>query len=348
MKYRYILGLLVLVTISGIFIFGGDDTPKTDAAVSALTVTVITPEEHTLQEQVQLTGVIVPRETLLVSTELPNVRVKRVLADVGDYVRKGQALALLDTDSLTNVMHQLQSDYDQAQDAYQRVAGIQETGAVSKESVVQKRAAMLSAKARLDDAALNLKRSTLTAPDVGLIIERTATIGEVVTPNTPLYRIAWRGEMELEASVPEGSLAKLAPKMPAVISVTGEAEPLQGTIRLLTPQVTNTTRTATLRISVNSTRPLTSGIFAEASITTQEKQGLTLPTTALQQDGEATYVWQLDEENKASRHPVTVVLLDESTALVNGVEQDARIIARAGAFIKEGEIVRVAESTEEK
>jgi HlyD family secretion protein len=323
-------------------LFGGADKPA-PAVVTTLSVTVVTPQQGSIAQTISATGVTIPREEIQVMTELSSVRVQGVMADVGDIVTKGQKLAVLDGESFANQLDQLRSDYERAADAFSRVDGIKDTGAVSKQLVTEKRTAMQSAKALLDDAELNLRRSTILAPDAGVIFERKATIGGLVSNSEPLFRIARRNEIEMEAKVPESTLFALKVGQPVSIALSGVNIPTQGTIRLIAPLVDNATRMAVIRIKLQSDHPIPVGLFATAKIMQSEREGLLLPKTALQQDSTGDFVWVLNPENKVERLPITVTLYGDEQVMLDSIAPDARVVARAGAFIKDGDRVNVVE-----
>ena len=340
---RIILIVIVIAAIYGGVKWLGKGESEIASSVAALSVTVVSPQQGAITQQLSVTGMTIPREEILVITELSGIRVKEVYADVGDVVKKGQKLAVLDGESLANQLAQLQSDYDRAADEFKRVDAIKTTGAVSRESVTQKRTAMQAAKARLEDAELNLKRSTIIAPEAGIVFERKAALGALINASEPLFRIAQKGLIEVEASVPEADLHTLKIGQNANITLTGVAEPISAKIRLIAPRIDSATRTANIRIHLPNDGAVPVGLFANATITTSEKQGVILPATAILQDSEGSFVWKLDEAKKAVRLPVTVTLYENDSVMLDDIPTDISVIARAGAFIKEGDAVNVVE-----
>ena len=323
--------------------FGEESRPSLNAA-TAISVTVVKPKRGSIAETIFATGVTIPREEIHVMTELSGVLVRDVLADVGDNVKKGQKLALLDCESFINQLSQLRSDYERARDAFIRVDEIKDTGAVSKQLVMEKFTEMQVAQAKLHNAELNVKRSVIFAPESGVIFERKAIIGRLVTGNEPLFRIARRYEIEIEAMVPETVLSSLRPIQPVYVTLTGENTPTAGTIRLITPRVDNATRMAAIRIRLQRRNPVPVGLFATVRIMQSEREGMLLPKTALQQDSIGDFVWGLSVENKAERLPIKLTLLDDEQVMVDAIPPDVRVVARAGAFIKEGDRVHVVEN----
>jgi HlyD family secretion protein len=340
---RIIIIVIVIAAAYGGIKWLGKSMHETPANVAALSVTVVSPQEGSIAQHLSVTGMTIPREEIVVITELSGLRVKEVVADVGDSVKKGQRLAVLDGESLSNQLAQLQSDYDRAADEFRRVNAIKNTGAVSRESVTQKRTAMQSAKAKLEDARLNLKRSTISASEAGVVFERKATLGALVNANEPLFRIAQKGFIEVEASVPESDLHHLKIGQRVDIDLAGVSAPIPGKIRLISPRVDSATRTANIRVSMPKESTVPVGLFANATITTSERKGIILPATSIQQDSNGSFVWKLDEDKKAVRLPVTVMLRDSDSVMAKDIPTDIVVIARAGAFIKEGDAVTVVE-----
>lgn len=321
-----------------------DEREPSPKAVAALSVTVVRPRQGSIAETISATGVTVPREELQVTAMLSGVKVREILVEVGASVKRNQKLAVLESDSLKNQVVQLKSAYECARDAFLRVDEIKDTGAVSKQLVREKRTDMQVAQAKLDDAELNLKRCTLYAPEAGVIFERNAVLGGLVNGSEPLFRIARHNEIELEAMVPESRLSALAVNQPVSVALAGEDSSIKGTIRLIAPRVDNAKRMAAIRIRLQSTHPIPVGLFATARIQQPGREGMLLPKTAMQQDGEGDFVWVLNAENKGERLPVNVILFGDAQVLVDTLPPDARVIARAGAFVKEGDHVRVVEN----
>lgn len=331
-------------TLAWISVNGQPELPSPAATVKpVLTVSVIAAEHKTLDDNIQVLGTTVPREDVVVIPELTGLRISEVYAELGDYVKKGQKLALLDSESLQIQLQGLQTEFERTRDEYTRVQTIQPSGLVSKESVAQRRAAYELARSRLQDAELNIHRTQIVAPTNGLIYEKNASIGGLVNGNELLFRLAKDGEVEMEASVPEAMLRRLRPSMPVILEMAGNSAPLIGNVRFITPRVDNTSRAAGVRISFKRAGVTPVGVFCEARITVAQVSGWVLPSTALQQDTQGLYVWYVNSESTVMRKPVTVVLRTPDRVVVREMLDDASIVAKAGSFLKEGDLVALAQ-----
>ncbi len=343
-KYKIILIFLGLAAVY--FIVHWFFESKKDAAPSSatLTVTVVHPVEKTLDDILNVTGVTVPRENIIVITELSGVRVVNVLADVGATVKKGQILAELEDESLSHQLDQLKSEYEGAYDEFSRLAKLKDTGYVSKGTLTRKRTVMEAFKARLDDAKLKLSHSKITAPADGIIFERKADIGEIVNFNEALFNIALNGEIEFEANVPEADISKLKVGQTTMVTLTGNETPIQGEIRLVKPSVDTAKRTVLIRITLKQIKSLPIGLFGNAIITLGKIDGFSLPATAIQEDDSGHFVWQLNKGNIASKLPVKIKFRTTDSVLIEPIPANLTVIAKAGAFIKEGEHVNTMET----
>lgn len=334
--------LLIIIVIAGyaaFTLFGRDEKPKATESTESLAVSVVQPAEKTLHQRISATGMLIPREEIAVLTELSGVRVKELFVDVGDSVKKGQKLAVLDAESLELQARQLEAEYQKARDEYARIEPIKDSGAVSKLSVAEKRSAMEAAKARVEDAKLAVRRATITASQAGVIYERRAMLGQLVNASEPLFRIAQGSQIEAQLKVPEADMAQVRLKQPVTLSVTGSDQEWQGTVRLIAPQIDANTRTASVRVAIEGDNTLIVGSFVRADILVGDKQGLALPATAIQEDSEGRFVWVVGSDNKATRQAITLIARQDNTVLVEGVQPEMRVIAKAGAFVKAGDAV---------
>ena len=343
-KWRWFLGVILLLILEYAVWkhFHHTSAPKeATAQAETMRVTVVTPHQETVRQKVPATGMTVAREEALVQSELSNVRITHVFADAGEHVARGARLATLEDASLRLTWQQARADAAKAADEYHRYQSVAGTGAVSSQSIKEKETTLQATNARLADAALNLRHATITAPTSGTITERRASIGEMVSATTPLFRIAEGNKVEAELQVPEAMISQMHLRQKVVVTPSGSAAALEGTVRLITPRVDSANRSAMVRVALPSNAALPIGLFVNATITTGEVQGMVIPATALQRDATGTYVWQVGEDNIVKRLAVEIVFQQAETLVIKDIPPETRLIAKAGAFVKEGDKVAV-------
>ena len=232
-------------------------------------------------------------------------------------------------------------------------------GNAAREVFEQRQAAAQTAAARLDlsnnalraaeadrayadaqrrELLIRLARTELRAPVAGIVSRRVARLGAVVMgAGDPLFRIIQDGAVELEADVPETSLAKLRPGQPARIDTASGVR--TGHVRLVSPEVNRATRLGRVRVAVDGDGPLVIGSFARAGVEVARRDGVLAPLSAVlfQPDGA---VVQVVRDGLVETRRVQVGLRAGSLAEIqDGLRAGEAVVSVSGTFIRDGDRV---------
>ena len=194
------------------------------------------------------------------------------------------------------------------------------------------------AEAQRRELLVRLARTELRAPVAGRISRRIARLGAVVMgAGDPLFRIIQDDAVELEADVPEILLAKLRPGQPAQIETAGG--PRTGRVRLVSPEVSRTTRLGRVRVAVSGEGGLVIGSFARAAVESARHEGVLVPLSAvLFQPGGA--VVQVVRDGLVETRTVQVGLRGGGRAeITDGVQEGDAVVSVSGTFIRGGDRV---------
>jgi RND family efflux transporter MFP subunit len=214
-------------------------------------------------------------------------------------------------------------------------AETQVTGAEAQEADV--RARLVGAEQSLDDAVLR-------APIGGIVAEKAARVGDVVSPGTAIVTIIDPSTLELEASVPSERLGGLEVGMPVLFEVRGAAEPFEGRIVRISPQVDPSTRLASIFVSIpNTGARLVSGLFAEGRVVQASAHGMVVPSNTINEAGDGAWALRV-RDGVTERVPVTVGLRDPQTERVevtSGIAAGDTLLRGAAQGIAPGTAVRL-------
>lgn len=313
-----------------------DENEDKTSVESVMTVTITQAISETIEDTIELNGLIVPRDEVVINAEISGTRILEILFEEGNKVTKGQTLAKLDSANLKSQYEQLLAELGKAKSDFDRVYNIRNTGAVSQEVVTEKKAAYESLKARADIAKTNLERTEITSPVTGIIYLKDASLGQVIQGNETLFKIAANGKTELDALVSETMLSKLHADMKAIVTLSGQKETIPATLRLVSPHIEATTRTANVRLTLNTDNFVPVGMFAKAQLTLSKQTGLTLPSSAIQEDAKGAYVWIVSDD-KVQRQNVRVTFRSNGRYLIEGIGKETKVVARAGPLLQEGD-----------
>ena len=298
-----VIGLLVLLSV-GAVLWGGyalqqklgapDDKPRYKTADV---------DRGSIVQFVTATGTLNPVGLVNVGTQVSGT-VSELNADFNDRVKRGQVLLKIDPTLLqagvkqfTASLNAARAQLTLAESNYNRNAKLIEQGFISSATLEQLRQALDAAKAGMDVARAQLERaqadvnnSVIRSPIDGVIIKRTADLGQTVaasfqTPN--LFTIARDlKEMQIDTNVSEADvgLLKAGQAVRFVVDAFPERD-FEGKVRQfrLSPNVQQNVVTYNVVIDVaNPEELLKPGLTAQVRIITSNKpDALRVPTAAL-------------------------------------------------------------------
>jgi multidrug efflux pump subunit AcrA (membrane-fusion protein) len=181
---------------------------------------------------------------------------------------------------------------------------------------------------------------TVQAQVAGLILKSDAVVGTMASMRAPpLFQIAARGELELLAELPASQLSKVSINQKATVGTAG-IEQFAGQVRLVAPSVDGATQLGQIRIGVGADRRLRVGQFGRALIVTGESCSVAVPLSALLFDRDIAIVAVVRNNRVETRRVVLGALSDGQIEAREGLAEGDLVVAKAGAFFREGDRVR--------
>jgi len=320
-------------------------------------VTVVTPSLGQVSSAVSVTGLISARNDMPIGIEGDPGRIAAVLVEPGDHVRRGQVLARLNpitaqsqVDSASAGLDELRAAAAVAQAEWARAERARDSFSVEEAerrhtAAVTAQAKVKAAEAQLADARNRWSHTTVVAPSNGIVLARSAEIGQVAVPGSSvLFHLAADGAIEMRAQVAEQDMPRLKVGQPAQVRLEGVEQGFTGQVWQLGAMIDAVTRQGTVRIALPAAdQNLRPGAFARADIQVAATAGSILPQTAVLSDEQGTYVLVVGPDNKVVRRGVTVAGARSTGLLVTGgLNGTERVVAVAGAFLRDGESVAIA------
>ena len=130
---------LAVIALAVVALAGCQKKAASAAPADARTVRVVRVESRPMAGGLVASGVMVSREEAAVGTDISGYRVQSVAVEQGAWVRKGQALVMLDDTLLRAQIEQARAQAQQADDQAKRVAGLDNAGVLSEEQIETRR-----------------------------------------------------------------------------------------------------------------------------------------------------------------------------------------------------------------
>jgi cobalt-zinc-cadmium efflux system membrane fusion protein len=315
-----------------------------------------------LKNILQVPGKIQFNENKLahVGSRVPG-RVVEVIANLGDKVKEGDSLAVIDSTELGTA----QSEYLKAkanllaqEKSYQRAKKLLEGKAISLGEYQKREAEYLNVRAEFKAAEDRLhllglseeevkrigsehiikSRVAVRAPFSGTVVERHATLGEIIEPATNLFTVADLSTLWAIADVPEKDIPQIKIGLPIEVKVSPYPnEAFKGTVTYIGDQIDPSTRTVRVRTEVdNSLGKLKPEMFATVFITTDVVSNvLAIPEEAVQTDGNKKVVF-IDKGNGGfeKREVSLGRQIDSFYRVLDGIKPGEKIVTKGSFLLK--------------
>lgn len=305
-----------------------------------------------------LNGAVYPWQEAQISAELGGIKLREVNVDVGDQVKRGQTLAVLADETIIAELHKQQATVDRDKAALaeavsnaQRAKEIEHTGALSAQKINEYLIAEQTAKANLalsmaelEQQQIKVKQTRITASDDGVISSRTATLGNVVSAGSELFklirqgRLEWRGEINANqlGLIKHGDAVEL--RMPNQTLIAGK-------VRLISPTVDTNSRNALVYVDLTTTK-VKPGMYLQGNITVGSQAGFAVPLSSVVYRDGHSYVFEVGEPKNGvakviQRKIQTGRTRGELIEVVSGLNQEAEVVVTGGAFLKDGDLVNI-------
>lgn len=349
---------LTPIALSALLAACGEHTvpdPRIDHPPLVSTATV--KADRQLRER-RFTGVIAARVESPMGFRVAG-KIAQRLVDVGQHVQRGDPLMKLDiTDFGLDVRDQeaavaaAQAAVVKADADFGRLQGLVALGAVSAKAFDEVQQARHAAHASLDAAKAKLDLThnaygyaILRAEVDGVVVERFADSGQVVSAGQPVVVIAQDGPREARIDLPE----TVRPALGAQVTARLYGNPklaFDARLRELSGAADPVTRTYAARFVLDgNSRDIPLGSTVVISLakpgSADERE---LPLGALYDQGQGPGVWVVGDDKKVHYQPVKLIRVNEETAVVGpGVADGQRVVALGVHQLHEGEEVRSME-----
>lgn len=287
-RKRWWIMILIVATLGGFFIFGGDENKRAEYSMVNIS-------RGDLRQVVTATGEIQPVNTVNVGSQVSGT-IDNLYVDFNSTVEKGDVLLTIEPSVLQASVDEARASLDSAisqrdfaKSEYERNKYLFSEDFISRvemeqseTSYNQAEASVKRAQSTYDRAVTNLGYATITSPVNGTVISRKVDVGQTVAASfqTPdLFEIAEDlTKMQIETSVSEADIGVITDGQPVTFTVDAyPTETFQGRVRQvrLSPTVTSNVVVYTVVIDVDNTDlRLKPGMTAFVTIIISEKQNV--------------------------------------------------------------------------
>jgi RND family efflux transporter MFP subunit len=347
-------------------------TGTVQAQAPAALVQIDTVRIEPLAQTVPIIGRLVARQAGTIATRI-NGPVAALRVEIGDRIKTGQIVAVLDTAMLTvqrdltqarvaesqAALKTRKAELALAQQDVKRLARLKDSAATTRAAfddalqaeviahaqVAEAQASIATARANLRLVQINLDDAEIRAPYGGVVVQRLTEAGSYVKIGDDIVRIVADQSLEVEADVPFERLAGLTPGTVTAMALD-DGTVHHAIVRAIIPEENNRTRTRAVRFAPKfgtTHNPLA----VDQSVTLQIPIGVPRPVLSVHKDaviqrGGNSIVYVVQEDTAQIR----TIQLGESVGsrfeVVSGLSEGDVVVIRGNERLRPNDKVQIA------
>lgn len=266
----------------------------------------------------------------------------------GARVRQGQLLVRLDDSSQLALLHADAAKLALAQATLERTQTLYAAKASSLSDLQTAQANASIARAAVEGDRATLAKLHISAPFAGTVGIREVSLGQYVSPGTPVVDLQSWNPLLLDFTVPQSQLPQLKPG--SQVSFSADAFPdvhFAGTITAVGARVDPATRNVALQATLeNPDGRLRPGLYGHVQLALgTPRHGVVVPHTAIAYStfGDSVYVVASDAHGKVV-HPQVVQVSEErdgQALIASGLDAGATVVIAGQNKLRDGMPVTV-------
>ncbi len=328
-------------------------------------------EGRSVARSVEATGTLAPWDEVIVSNDTPGT-VEKITADLGDSVKSGATLAVLDQRearlnyedaeaALQTSLKSLDRQRARSRDAKTTFARYDELfkegmvsvsqhdSAVTAHDVAEAELREAEAKVRQSEARIDLAKKRLSdtvikSPITGEVKKRFVSVGENIKDKVQMFSIVSTGTLKFQGAVAETSVPKLRNGQTVEVAVDAYRDKtFKGRLTRISPAVDVRTRTLEVEASVpNPAGLLKPGFFAKGLIFTSVEKGVPfVPSEAVYVFVGITKVFVIEDGVAREKLVNTGVREGSTVEVIDGIKPGQTVATTNLSALYEGVLVSV-------
>lgn len=224
----------------------------------------------------------------------------------GQHIGKGALMGTLDSRSLESAYQSSLSVRRQAEDAFSRMKILHERGSLPEMEWVEVQSKLQQAVSAEEMAKKALDDTRLYAPASGIIVDKSAEVGQNVMPGMTICKIASTDGVKFKVNIPEREINSIPMGMQMTIAIPGSGSVFTGTVVEKGADADPLSRSYPVWLSIpNHSGQLKPGMLGEAVIQNFGDivdNHITIPVCAMRLNSDnRTFVWVVKDGKSEQR-----------------------------------------------
>lgn len=341
-----ILALFLLFTGCG----NGNGDENGDNGNKKITPVYVTElQPQTFRHYVTVQGDVESDKTIMV-TPRTSATVEEIFVKAGDEVKKGDVLARLDGKITKSQLQQVKTQLELAKTLYERQKNLREQNIGSEVEFLQAKTQYESAKSQLVSLEEQYSFYTIRANISGTVDRVDLKVGEMVSPQIPVFQISNSEALKVTAQVSEAYITRISNEDSVQIVFPSLGETVTKRLDVVRKAINPSNRTFGVEVAlpngINGIRPNMMARVKINDITLQNQ--IVVPLNAVQIANKVNYVFVAQETENGwvakYREVQPGFSYDNDMVITDGLKAGDILITTGYANLTDGAVISIQEN----
>ncbi|NUM50017.1 MAG: efflux RND transporter periplasmic adaptor subunit [Flavobacteriales bacterium] len=320
------------------------DTSKSSSYTSVKTQLII-PE--TFEHYIEVQGNLQSDKNITLNAEVPGI-IKNITINEGDYVTKGQTLALIDAEIIRKNLEEVKTSYALSKTLFEKQESLWKQKIGSEVQYLQAKTQKESLEQRVEALQAQLDKTVIKAPFDGVIDQIFTREGEIANGMLPLMRIVNISTVYVSADVPENYILNVKRGSEAKLEFPSLNEVINTKVTQVASYINPGNRTFKVRFDIpNQNEILKPNLISVVKINDLKiDSSIVISNDIIQQDAKGNkFVFVIDTEGNNKKVQKKQIVLGEmynnNVRIKEGLSFGDEVVILGGNTVRAGELVQI-------
>ncbi|WP_162343878.1 efflux RND transporter periplasmic adaptor subunit [Cyclobacterium salsum] len=283
-------------------------------------ITTVEPEQGSFEHYVEVTGSVLSKKNVNISSELSG-RIEEIVTREGMSIRKGQVIAIIDSESVERSLAEIQTQLDLAKTIFEKQERLWNQQIGTEIQYLEAKSRMETLEKNLASLQLQKDKSTVRAPFDGTVEELLVRVGELVQPGTPIVNMIGEDDLFIEGDISERYIGILEQGDSVSIRFPSIDKTLETKVTAIGSVINPDNRTFKVEVFLPRMDLVKPNMLSVLNIKDYENsEAVIVPTYLILQDNKGSYVFVVEEGLARKKYVERGMTYEGKTEILEGLE----------------------------
>lgn len=299
---------------------------------------------QTFEHFLEVYGSVEAENNVMVTTEIPGNIIK-INVKNGQRVRKGEVLAVLNSDIMNSSMKELETQLELATTLYEKQKSLWDQKIGTEMQYLEAKTRKEGLEKSINTLKTQQGKAYIKSPIDGVVEDFVLKLGEMASPGFPVARVINLNNVYIDSDVSETMVGKIKTGTNVKVIINGMEKELDGKITAVGEYINPANRTFKIRVTLpNNEDMLKPNLVTTLKIKDFSKENsISVPSNTVQTDPKGEFVYVVDTTTKLAQkiYVKTGITYKGYTLITEGLSSDMNLVTMGHRSLSNNEKVEI-------